>query len=37
MGITGPGMSQEQAVAREEYGATAVESAIEMVAELDTI
>jgi len=36
LGITGPGMSQDEAAARVEYGAVAVESAIEMVRELDT-
>ncbi len=34
-GITGPGMSQDEAVARIDYGATAVESAIELASELD--
>ena len=35
LGITGPGMSQDEAVARIDYGATAVESAIELASELD--
>ena len=35
MGIIGPGMSHDEARARTEYGATAVESAIEMVSELN--
>jgi 6,7-dimethyl-8-ribityllumazine synthase len=35
MGITGPGMSYDEALARVEYGATAVESAIELVSELE--
>jgi 6,7-dimethyl-8-ribityllumazine synthase len=35
LGITGPGMSLDEATARIGYGATAVESAIEMVSELD--
>ena len=34
-GITGPGMSQDEAVARIDYGATTVESAIELASELD--
>jgi 6,7-dimethyl-8-ribityllumazine synthase len=34
LGITGPGMTQEQAAARVEYGATAVESAIDMAETL---
>ena len=34
-GITGPGMSQDEAVARINYGATAIESAIELASELD--
>lgn len=34
-GITGPGMSQDEAVARIDYGATAVESAIKLASELD--
>jgi 6,7-dimethyl-8-ribityllumazine synthase len=36
MGITGPGMSQDEAAARIDYGATAVNSAIDMVHELDS-
>ena len=36
LGITGPGMSQDEAQARIDYGATAVHSAIDMVEELDT-
>jgi len=36
MGIIGPGMSHDEARARVEYGATAVESAIELAEELDT-
>jgi 6,7-dimethyl-8-ribityllumazine synthase len=35
MGIIGPGMSHDEARARTEYGARAVESAIELVSELD--
>jgi 6,7-dimethyl-8-ribityllumazine synthase len=35
LGITGPGMSLDEAKARVDYGATAVESAIEMCSELD--
>jgi 6,7-dimethyl-8-ribityllumazine synthase len=35
MGITGPGMSHDEARARIDYGAGAVESAIEMVSELN--
>ena len=35
MGVIGPGMSADEARARVEYGATAVESAIEMVTELE--
>ncbi|WP_336325932.1 6,7-dimethyl-8-ribityllumazine synthase [Halovenus sp. HT40] len=34
LGITGPGMSQDEAVARIDYGATAVESAIDLASEL---
>lgn len=34
-GITGPGMSADEAAARVDYGATAVESAIDLVEELD--
>lgn len=37
LGITGPGMSQDEAVARIEYGATAVESAIDLATELDSL
>jgi 6,7-dimethyl-8-ribityllumazine synthase len=36
LGIIGPGMSQDEAVARTEYGATAVESAIDLASELET-
>lgn len=36
MGIIGPGMSHDEAKARIDYGATVVESAIDMVAELDS-
>ncbi|MFB6298298.1 MAG: 6,7-dimethyl-8-ribityllumazine synthase [Salinirussus sp.] len=36
LGITGPGMSQDEAEARVDYGAQAVESAVDMVRELDT-
>jgi 6,7-dimethyl-8-ribityllumazine synthase len=36
MGIIGPGMSHDEARARIEYGATAVESAIELAEELET-
>jgi len=36
LGITGPGMSQDEAEARIDYGARAVESAVDMVRELDT-
>ena len=36
LGITGPGMSQDEAEARIDYGATAVNSAIDMVHELDS-
>ncbi|MXR51090.1 6,7-dimethyl-8-ribityllumazine synthase [Halovenus sp. WSH3] len=35
LGITGPGMSQDEAVARIDYGATAVESAIDLASELN--
>ena len=35
LGITGPGMSQDEARARVDYGAQAVRSAIQMVAELN--
>jgi 6,7-dimethyl-8-ribityllumazine synthase len=35
MGIIGPGMSHDEARARVEYGATAVESAIELAEELE--
>jgi len=34
LGITGPGMSQDEAVARIEYGATAAESAIDLAEKL---
>jgi 6,7-dimethyl-8-ribityllumazine synthase len=34
MGIIGPGMSHDEARARVDYGATAVESALELAAEL---
>lgn len=33
-GVTGPGMSQAEAAERVEYGATAVQSAVEMVGAL---
>ena len=33
-GVTGPGMSADEAAARVDYGATAVESAIDLVEEL---
>ncbi len=36
LGITGPGMSQDEAQARTDYGAQAVDSAIDMVHELDS-
>ena len=36
LGITGPGMSQDEAAARVDHGATAVDSAIEMADELDS-
>lgn len=36
LGITGPGMSQDEAVARIDHGATAVESAIDLATELDS-
>ena len=36
MGITGPGMSQDEADARVDYGATAVDSAIDLVHELES-
>jgi len=36
MGIIGPGMSHDEARARTHYGATAVESAIDLVAELES-
>jgi len=35
LGITGPGMSQDEAEARTDYGATAVHSAIDLVHELE--
>ena len=34
LGITGPGMSQDEAAARVNHGATAVESAIDLAEEL---
>jgi 6,7-dimethyl-8-ribityllumazine synthase len=34
LGITGPGMSHDEARARIDYGATAIDSAIDMVAAL---
>jgi 6,7-dimethyl-8-ribityllumazine synthase len=34
LGIIGPGMSQDEAIARIDYGATAVESAIDLASEL---
>jgi 6,7-dimethyl-8-ribityllumazine synthase len=36
LGITGPGMSQAEAEARTDYGARAVDSAIDMIQELDS-
>jgi 6,7-dimethyl-8-ribityllumazine synthase len=36
LGIIGPGMSHDEAEARIDYGATAVNSAIDMVHELDS-
>jgi 6,7-dimethyl-8-ribityllumazine synthase len=36
LGITGPGMSQDEAEARVDYGATAVDSAIDVVRELES-
>jgi 6,7-dimethyl-8-ribityllumazine synthase len=36
LGIIGPGMSQDEAVARIDYGATAVESAIDLATEFET-
>jgi 6,7-dimethyl-8-ribityllumazine synthase len=36
LGIIGPGMSQAEAAERVDYGATAVESAIELVEELNS-
>jgi 6,7-dimethyl-8-ribityllumazine synthase len=36
LGITGPGMSQDEAQARIDYGAQAVDSAIDLVHELDS-
>ncbi|MFC7135011.1 MULTISPECIES: 6,7-dimethyl-8-ribityllumazine synthase [Salinibaculum] len=36
LGITGPGMSQDEADARVDYGATAVDSAIDLVHELES-
>jgi len=35
LGITGPGMSHDEAVARIEYGGTAVESAIDLATTLE--
>ncbi|MEF8937663.1 6,7-dimethyl-8-ribityllumazine synthase [Halobacteriaceae archaeon SHR40] len=35
LGIIGPGMSQDEAAARISYGATAAESAIDLVSELE--
>ena len=35
LGITGPGMSEDEAAARIEYGANAVESALDLAAELE--
>jgi 6,7-dimethyl-8-ribityllumazine synthase len=35
-GVTGPGMSHDEAAARVDYGATAVHSAIDIVEELDS-
>jgi 6,7-dimethyl-8-ribityllumazine synthase len=37
LGITGPGMSQDEAAARVDYGATAVHSALDMAEELDSV
>ena len=37
LGIIGPGMSHDEARARIDYGATAVESALDMVSELEDI
>ena len=37
LGITGPGMSQDEAAARVDYGATAVHSAIDMAEEFDSL
>jgi 6,7-dimethyl-8-ribityllumazine synthase len=36
-GIIGPGMSQDEADARVEYGATAVDSAIDIVEEFERV
>jgi 6,7-dimethyl-8-ribityllumazine synthase len=36
LGITGPGMSQDEAQARIDYGAQAVDSAIDLIQELDS-
>ena len=36
LGIIGPGMSQDEAAARIDYGASAVHAAIDMVHELDS-
>ncbi len=35
-GVTGPGMSQDEAAARIDYGATATHSAIDMAEDLDS-
>jgi len=35
LGVTGPGMSADEAAARVHHGATAVESALDLVAELE--
>ena len=37
LGITGPGMSHDEARARIEHGATAVESAIELAGQLEEL
>ena len=37
MGITGPGQSADEARARTDYGARAVESAIDLATELEDI
>ncbi len=36
LAITGPGMSQDEAEARVDYGATVVDSAIDLVHELES-